>query len=456
MKHELRYGHRIGIIGGAGVAATNLLLQRIEQNITRAGAFRDSHHPETFVCQATRSPSRSMYYEGRGRSFIPDYKLVAKSLESSGATLIAMCCNTAHAAFDEISSSVSVTFVDLVAETAELVKRTGCVKIGLIASDGCIESGVYQKHFQYGADGAEIVLPSEGLQRTVSKAIRNIKNIRRFASDESIHRPASLFNDVLRHLESLGCDAVILGCTDIAVDWDSGWNSKIKVFDSLDILASHLSREYINSLPGNSNAAQFYDKLSARIRIPSETRNRATDTSDLDVSFILKNSNDKSRLLDLGSGTGLLVNRLANSFTKVVAVEKYPELSKFIETRGNVSVITSDLLDLNATEIFSTVTIFATLNYFNLFEATKIYRLAFQALQSGGRLIVKHQMGIDETVSIELDEYYFSEYRTLTEEIEIIKLAGFSNVQTTDIYPPQYNRYDNTHFFAIVADKVSV
>lgn len=46
----------IGIIGGNGVAATNKLLQLIEEKITKNGAFRDCHHPEMIAWQATQAP----------------------------------------------------------------------------------------------------------------------------------------------------------------------------------------------------------------------------------------------------------------------------------------------------------------------------------------------------------------------------------------------------------------
>ena len=44
---------KIGVIGGNGVAATNRLCDMIERKVTAAGAFRDAHHPEMIVWQAT-------------------------------------------------------------------------------------------------------------------------------------------------------------------------------------------------------------------------------------------------------------------------------------------------------------------------------------------------------------------------------------------------------------------
>jgi aspartate racemase len=82
----------IGVIGGAGVAATNKLLELIEIKVTKGGAFRDCHHPEMIIYQATQVPSRSMFLEGRGESFVSGYVDVAKKLKNAGATKCCMCC----------------------------------------------------------------------------------------------------------------------------------------------------------------------------------------------------------------------------------------------------------------------------------------------------------------------------------------------------------------------------
>ena len=86
----------LGVIGGNGVAATNRLCQLIEEKRTRSGAYRDDHHPEMIIWQATHAPSRSMYLEGRGPSFIEDYVNIGKSLKQLGCSELCMCCNTAH------------------------------------------------------------------------------------------------------------------------------------------------------------------------------------------------------------------------------------------------------------------------------------------------------------------------------------------------------------------------
>ena len=93
---------KIGVIGGNGVAATNRLCDMIERKVTAAGASRDAHHPEMIVWQATSVPSRSMFLEGRGPDWRPDYIRIAKSLKALGCDIGCMCCNTAYYAVDEI------------------------------------------------------------------------------------------------------------------------------------------------------------------------------------------------------------------------------------------------------------------------------------------------------------------------------------------------------------------
>ena len=70
----------IGVIGGAGVAATNKLCQLVEELKTINGAYRDAHHPEMLIWQATQVPSRSMYLEGKGPSWIEGYVKIGKKL----------------------------------------------------------------------------------------------------------------------------------------------------------------------------------------------------------------------------------------------------------------------------------------------------------------------------------------------------------------------------------------
>lgn len=229
---------KIGIIGGAGVAATNKLNELIELELTKNGAFRDSHHPEIIVWQATQVPSRSLYLEGKGKSFIPEYIDIAKKLKYCGADKICMCCNTAHYAIEEISYKARIPFINLIDNIAFKVKRLGIKNVGLIASDGCLKGKVYEKYFDKICPEVKIVYPNKQYQSLVTKGICNIKNMHRFDDLNSKQNPSLIFKQVENYLINKGVEKIIVGCTDIRVSYYNEQN-----IDSLEILKDLIVKE---------------------------------------------------------------------------------------------------------------------------------------------------------------------------------------------------------------------
>ena len=208
----------------------------------------------------------------------------------------------------------------------------------------------------------------------------------------------------------------------------------------------------------NKQVIDYYNKMAKNIKNQGETRNKAKDFSKYDISFMKKFSNPNKTLLDLGSGTGLLINHLIPNFKEIIAVEKYAEFSKFIIESPNLKVINIDLMKFKTNRTFDYVSLFGVMNYFNQDEAVNIYKKILILLKEDGKLIIKNQMGISNDVIIngfskELQANYYSEYRHIDKEIQLLKDIGFINIEVIDIYPKEFNRWENTHFYALVCEK---
>jgi len=232
---------KIGVIGGNGVAATNRLCDMIERKVTQSGAFRDAHHPEMIVWQATSVPSRSMFLEGRGPDWRPDYIRIAKEFKRLGCGIGCMCCNTAHYAVDEIAEQSGLPFINLLEEVAVRCKETGGRKFELFCSDGARKFDIYGKAFKKVFPEAEVVYPSEEKQRLVTKVICDVKNKSRFLQPEDEASPHCL-------LVKLVGDApppVILGCTDLRVAFSAteALPGNVAV-DSLEVLADAIVQRF--------------------------------------------------------------------------------------------------------------------------------------------------------------------------------------------------------------------
>ena len=232
---------KIGVIGGNGVAATNRLCDMVERKNTAAGAFRDAHHPEMIIWQATSVPSRSMFLEGRGPDWRPDYIRIAKSLKALGCDLGCMCCNTAHYAVTEIEEASQLTFINLLEEVARKCKETGEEKFELFCSDGARKFDIYGKAFKKVFPNATIVYPSEDGQRLVTKAICDVKNKARFLFQKDAASPHNLLLNLIDQADF----PVILGCTDLRIAFETGEKLPNGVaVDSLEVLADVIVQRF--------------------------------------------------------------------------------------------------------------------------------------------------------------------------------------------------------------------
>lgn len=229
----------IGVIGGNGVAATNRLCALVEEKLTKAGAFRDAHHPEMIIWQATQVPSRSMYLEGRGESFIPGYVDVGRKLKACGCTELCMCCNTAHYALDELQEQIGLPFINLLEEVAKEANQKGAKRIGMMCSDGLRKFKLYDKWFENVNPEMHLIYPDDEMQKLVTKGICNAKNTARFdpANDEY---PEKLFSKVCEYLMAQRVDCIVGGCTDISAVFSPNEYKGSPYIDSLKVLANYI------------------------------------------------------------------------------------------------------------------------------------------------------------------------------------------------------------------------
>lgn len=220
---------KIGVLGGNGVAATNRLCDMIERKCTAAGAFRDAHHPEMIVWQATSVPSRSMFLEGRGPDWRPDYIRIARQFKDLGCDYGCMCCNTAHYAIKDVEDGSGLEFINLLEAVALAVKTAGVSQVEMFCSDGARKFDIYGQVFRRICPEVEMRYPSEARQAEVTKVICGVKTRNRFDGE-----PAGLLDALVA-----GASApVVLGCTDLRVAFrpDDALPAGI-VADSLECLA---------------------------------------------------------------------------------------------------------------------------------------------------------------------------------------------------------------------------
>ncbi len=208
----------------------------------------------------------------------------------------------------------------------------------------------------------------------------------------------------------------------------------------------------------NSASLNFYTKMARKPLTQQSVKILNTnDHSHLDIEFIKKLADSNKTLIDLGAGTGLIANFITKEFKHITAVEYFEEFSKFIINDSKLSLIHANLLEFEPTEKFDIAIMFGVAHYFNETESFLLYKKVYELLETKGIFILKQQFGVEKTKTVtyseELQSDYFAQYRELHSEIARLEEIGFTDIEYTDIYPKEANRFDDTHFYALVAHK---
>ena len=133
-----------------------------------------------------------------------------RSLEKSKCKFIVIPCNTAHYWYNDIVKKIKIPIVNMPREVF-LHTKNSCKKnskIGLLATEGTIKTGVYSKFFDKDFD---LIKPDHNLQlKSVNKAIKLVK-MGKIKQAEIVIKPA------VNYLIRLKCKKIILGCTELPI-----------------------------------------------------------------------------------------------------------------------------------------------------------------------------------------------------------------------------------------------
>lgn len=199
----------IGIIGGMGSLATVDLFRKI---VTLTQASSDNEHIHVYIDSNTDIPDRTKAILHGGLSPVPEMVKSAKKLQSIGADCILISCNTAHYYFDDVAKAVDIPVLNMLNETAKYVKGKGIGTVGLLATDGTCETGIYDKAFkQYGIN---FVKPSKENQKHVMDVI--YKGVKAGKMDF----PLDGFYKTLLDLKEAGAQCFALGCTELPLAFE--------------------------------------------------------------------------------------------------------------------------------------------------------------------------------------------------------------------------------------------
>ncbi len=216
----------IGIIGGMGPMATLDLFRKVLES---TDAHNDAEHIRIYMDCHTGIPDRTKAILSGGESPVPYILESAEKLAAMGADFLLIPCNTSHYFYEEIVNGSPIPVMNMIRETATALKREAVTCVGLLATDGTVQSGVYQK--ELARAGIQTVSPDADGQREVMRLIYD--GVKAGANSFD----TTLLKQELQRMREMGAQRIVLGCTELPIAFENYDISSNDTVDPTDILA---------------------------------------------------------------------------------------------------------------------------------------------------------------------------------------------------------------------------
>ena len=196
----------IGILGGMGTQAGLDFCNKLAK--LNRGKI-DQKYPLFVLYNKSNVPGRP--------ENINEYNKVLQSLikgclllQKSNCKFIVIPCNTAHYWYNDLQKKIKIPIISMPKEvflnTKKKCKKNS--KIGILATEGTLKTGVYNKFFD---KDFKLISPKKSLQKnSVNKAIKYVKMGKIKEAEKNI-KPA------VNYLIKMKCKKIILGCTELPV-----------------------------------------------------------------------------------------------------------------------------------------------------------------------------------------------------------------------------------------------
>ena len=213
----------IGILGGMGTQAgldfcnklAILYRGKIDQEYPLFVLYNKSNipgRPESIGVQTGKLSNLVNNKKNKKKYLLVLKNLIdgCKLLKKSNCKFIVIPCNTAHYWYDDLKKRINLPIINMPKEvfnhTIKKCKKNS--NIGLLASDGTLKTGVYNKFFDR---NYKLIYPKSTLQiNSVNKAIKLVKMGKVKEANKTI-KPA------IDYLIKKKCKKIILGCTELPI-----------------------------------------------------------------------------------------------------------------------------------------------------------------------------------------------------------------------------------------------
>jgi aspartate racemase len=217
----------IGILQYSLEGAQLCYREIVEQAMGRLGAH---HHPVITMTGLSMHETIAAW-DAKDFTFVASHTAkVVDRLAAAGADFFVMPDNTAHMALERLQQPLALPGLHIAEVVMAEAKRRGFRRLGITGTAWTMQGNVYPDACaRYGLDWQ---VPDAATQVELHRIIMD-----ELCMGQFLERSIARFVEATQELRAGGCDAVVLGCTEIPLILSDS-NSALPVLDTTRLLAT--------------------------------------------------------------------------------------------------------------------------------------------------------------------------------------------------------------------------
>jgi len=152
----------------------------------------------------------------------------AKSVEAGGADFLLICTNTMHKVLPQIEQALTIPVLHIADATAQRLVDDGILKVGLLGTAFTMEQDFYKGRLTE-KFGIDVIVPEHEEREIVHRIIFD-----ELCQGRILSQSREKFLGIIDGLRQRGAEAVILGCTEIALLVEPE-HTNVKLYDTTQI-----------------------------------------------------------------------------------------------------------------------------------------------------------------------------------------------------------------------------
>jgi aspartate racemase len=216
----------VGIIAVSFEGAALCYRTFCEEAMARAGGLS---HPEVSVHNHSLKDYMDFIEDGDWDGVVDLMVSSGKKLAAAGANFAVCPDNTVHQVFEQVAKQSPVPLLSIIDVVSDECKKRGYGKVGVLGTKYTMQGSMYRDALA--KRNIEMAVPDAKDQDKVNSVIFD-ELVPEGVTKSSI----KALIDVVERLKLAGCEAVVLGCTELPLVLNVG-NSPLPVVDSTRLLA---------------------------------------------------------------------------------------------------------------------------------------------------------------------------------------------------------------------------